>query len=202
MKISILNKYQYFLKPEIIITVLIFFFGILALLQFETFAVIKYTLLIVCIFFLYLYFVKKQIEFLIYPLLYLIFFASYNLYYSLSWSLWSVMLIFLISFILPAYLLIDSLNNKSDLNLSDKFSQYFYMSLLCLVSVEIFLTLIPWPTDPRGKSIILLIIFYILQGLIIAWLGKKFDFKHVSSYILIGALVIFGVIITTSWYAY
>lgn len=191
-----------FIKFDIIFTLIVFFLGILTFLEFETYAPIKYIILGIMVIFLYLYFTQGRLEFLIYPVFYLIFFASYNLYYSLNWPLWLVMIALIFSFSIPTYLFLSQLKTNYKFDNLNNYSKYFYLSLFNLIVLEIFLILIPWPTDPRSKGVILLIIFYLLQGTITAWLDKKFTFRELFTHLVIGFIAISAIIITTSWYAY
>ncbi len=200
--INKISKIKEILNPSNLLVLFFFLLTIFSLSLFETFSPVKYFLYIVSIVLIYQYFTKNKIEFLVYPALYLVFFSSYSIYYSLNWSLWSVLLFLIISLNIIIYFVVNNMQLGNSLDKLNNNIKYFYFALYNLLLVEVFLTLIPWPTDPRGKAIILLVVFYIIEGLVLAWQNKKFVFNQVYQYFTIGLLIIFAIIITTTWYAY
>lgn len=184
-------------KPQNIFLLGFFVLGIFGFITYETYSIARnITLLIILIFLLYFFYLQEN-SILIYPTLYLNFFNVYNFYYTMNWPLWAVMIILIVIIGAISYIFIN--HQYYRLN---KIYKFFYIVLFCLIQIEIFLTLIFWTTDPRGKAIILLTVFYVLQGLVSAWLDEKFVWSKISPYIVIGIMLIFGIIMTSPWLSY
>lgn len=140
-------------------------------------------------------FSQKKYDFLNIIILYLIFFDLYNLYLSVGWPLWLITILFVIFTTLLSYLY-----NMSELNNINKQLYLVYLTLINLMMLEIFLALIPWPTDPKVRAIIVVSLFYFLWGLVNLKLRQQLQFKKVMFYLVIFAIIIFAVVATTKWY--
>ena len=204
-----MNKFKLqdvFLKPQIIILFLMMAITLITIFKCESVAAAKFILLIIWAIFIYFYFIKQKIDYIIYPLLYQTFFVNYFMYYQMGWSLWLIMITLFISLIINTYIYVNPPFGSSVYGLEiqsiKNYSRYFYFCLINLIVIEIFLTLIPLPIDPRGKSMILIVIFYILQALITACIASKFKLQNVITNLVIGVLIISGIIVTSSWYTY
>lgn len=199
---SSINLKKY-LNLNNLVLLIINFFVFLSFLQFESSTLIKIIIIFFWIISLYLYFFKKQQEFLIFTLLYLVFYTSYSFYYHMNWSLWLVLIVLIIFLILTTYVFINSKNEEiMHFHQNNKNVLFFYYSLINLIIIEFFITLIPWPIDPKGKSIIILCVYYMIYGAIKLWNEKKFNISNLLIYLVVGIIIIFGIIVTSSWYSY
>lgn len=184
------------LSLDFIACFLVFFLGILTFLQFETLVVFKYLLFFLFVALFIVFVVSQNIYYFLYPYIFLVLFDAFNLYYALGWPLWSIMLIIIVSLSVIGFFYLNKYS------FDNKIQKYFLLSLLVLTMLEVFLSLISWPTDPRGKTIILLSVFYLLDGLIGLWAKKTFIFKKIFPYLGIGIIIISAIIITSPWSIY
>lgn len=136
----------------------------------------------------YMFFKKKENDFLVIILYFLLFYDCYSLFFSFSWPLWLPMGLIIV-FTAPIYYFFWSHSRV-------------YAVLLTLIILEIFLGLLPWPTDPKGKAMILVGIFYLFSGFISSREQNELSLKKIAPYIIVSFMVILMVILTSQWYGY
>lgn len=158
---------------------------------------IKYimaTLAIVCLYFSIL---KNNFEFLYYILLYLVIFCLYNFYELSNWPLWLVTgMVFIVLVFINWQIFANS-------NLSEKKDKLIFITILIsLLNLEIYLSLLPWTTFARSKSIINLASFYALSGISIVYIQRQITTKKILAYLIISSILVILAVGTTLWYAY
>jgi len=189
--------YKKFLNWQNLILGFFLLIGLVGFLNFETSLALK-TILILVIVGSALFTLKtNNLQYLILAILFLLIYTFYNLYFSLYWPLWLEM-IFIISLTgLISFLVL----NKSKENTSQSLT-YTYITILSLTNLEIFLAFLPWPIDPKSKTIILLSLFYLFYNIVLLHIEKELIWKKIISYIIVVVLIITIIILTTRWYGY
>lgn len=135
---------------------------------------------------------SKKTDWLMLIFLFLGFLALYNLYLGVNWSMGLIMLGVLAISGLVYYLLIDKPAMLS----------YLFLILIAILELELFLTLIPWPIDPKGKSLILTTSFYFFASMVKLKEENNLDWKKTVSILMLAIIIAILVILTTQWYQY
>lgn len=135
-------------------------------------------------------------EFLILLVLYLGLFALYNLLYGLSIPLYLIMIaiLVLVAGLFFGLLVLDRLETIIDPPLF-----WVFVVLVGLVVLEIFLSLSFWPIDPKVKSLIIVIIFYLMTNLIYLYAHSVLKLKRIVGYLIV-AILILGLLILSIWF--
>jgi len=180
-----------------ILLLVIFFLSLFGFLNFEVIVALK----IIMIFFVclatFLMVRQNDDSFFILITLYLIFFDLYNIYFSLIWPLWLVTLIaaIAVAIIFFFFSMANSFIMKNNL-------WYVYLIMLIIISIEVFLSQLPWQINPKGKSIILTALFYLFGGMSYLKNSNEYNFKKSLPYLLTSIIIFIIVIITSNWYGY
>lgn len=134
-------------------------------------------------------------EFLILLVLYLGLYSLYNLLYGLSIPLYLIMIavLVLVSGLFFGLLILDRLETLIDPPLFRVF-----IILLGLVVLEIFLSLSFWPIDPKVKSLIIVVMFYLITNLIYLYTHSMLKLKRIVGFLIV-AMVILGLLILSVW---
>jgi|GEM_PF-997119 len=138
---------------------------------------------------------RSRNEFIILLILYLGLFTLYNALYGLSIPLYLVMIavLTLVSGLFFGLLVSDKLDTIINPPL---FSVFIIMS--GLVILETFLSLSFWPIDPKVKSLIIVVIFYIITNLIYLYTHNVLKLKRTLGILIVG-IVILTVFILNIW---
>jgi len=176
---------------------LVFAGSLYGFLNFESSWIVRIAVLILSCFAIIYLFWKNYFEFLILVIYFLALFDFYNLYFMIGLPLWAVMIfVFFVSagiiYLYFAYKK-NSIENKIAL---------FYVVFFALIALEIFLSLIPWPADPKNKAMIILSVFYIFYNLILLKEKNEWELKKIYPYLIIMVVIIVLVVTTIKWYGY
>jgi len=79
---------------------------------------------------------------------------------------------------------------------------YVYTTLIGILELELFLSLIPWPIDPKGKSLILVGSFYFFTEMIRFKKEESLSWQKAVSLAILILIIIVMVILTSQWYKY
>lgn len=139
--------------------------------------------------------VSNFVHFLILLTVFLDYLIVYDLYFTYFLPFWVAQILTLIIGTLLFYYLLWSTDSL------DEYS-WFFITLLGIISWQIFLTLAFWRTDSMVRSLILTTVFYVFVGLITAELKKELTLVKILEYLLVGAGVLILVIMTMRWYAF
>ncbi len=136
---------------------------------------------------------KREIVILL--VLYLGFFSIYNLLYGLGIPLYFVMLAvwLLCSAMFYSLLALDQIDTLLTHPLF-----WVYTSLVGLVVLEVFLSLSFWPIDPKVKSLILVVIYYIITKIIYLYTHNVLNFKKILGFLIVSVLII-GLMMLSLW---
>lgn len=138
---------------------------------------------------------KSKTEFLTILISYLLFFDLYYLFLNFQWALWQIMTLFIVG--ASSIFLLAHWANKDELG-----ENYFwaYLILTNFILLEIFLSLIPWPIDPKNKAMILTTLFYTISGLINLKKQHQLIWDRILYYVIIAILLISGIVLTAQWF--
>ena len=128
-------------------------------------------------------------------ILYLSILSIYNYLFSSSLPLVLVMLAILCLVSLTFYLLITFYRSRE---MIDRKNTEFYIGLISLVTLEVFLSLYFWPIAPDLKSLIIVVIFYLLIHLVYLSLQNMLRLRKTVGYLLTTLLVL-SIIVYISW---
>ncbi|MEI6039773.1 MAG: hypothetical protein WCP93_00250 [Candidatus Berkelbacteria bacterium] len=134
-------------------------------------------------------------EFLILFVLYLAVFTLYNLLYGLGIQLYLIMIAvwLLVTLLFLCMLILDKIDT-----LMRRALFWLFASLNGLVVLEVFLSLAFWPVDPKIKSLILVVVFYLITNLIYLYTHNVLRFKKVLGYFVVSVLIL-GLLILSTW---
>lgn len=137
----------------------------------------------------------SQREFLILLTLYLGLFSLYNLLYGLSIPLYLIMIAVLIltGGLFYGLLVLDSLNI-----LMEKPIFQLLTVTIGLAVLEVFLSLSFWPIDPKIKTMVIVVIFYLLTSLIYLYIHNVLKLKRVLGYVLI-CVIVLAILFIVTW---
>lgn len=131
-------------------------------------------------------------ELVILLVLYFSLLTLYNLLYGLNISLYMIMLAVLIMVCLSFFVLLtlDGINNllgKPVFNL--------FIILVGLAVLEIFLGLSFWPIDPKFKSLIIIVIFYLITNLVYLFSHSMLKLNKIVGYLIVSILILGGILL-------
>ncbi len=141
---------------------------------------------------------KHDIDWILLLSLYLGFYDLFSFYDIFSFfNIWIInarlvipVLVFIISSLLYYFYFVS---HKVHL------TAYIYTVFIGILELEIFLALIPWPIDPKGKSLIMVGSFYFLSEILKSREEGRISFKRALSFAILMILIIFLVISTSQW---
>lgn len=134
-------------------------------------------------------------EVLVLLILYLGFFALYNMLYGLGIPLYVVMVAvwLIVATLFTGVMMVD----RFDLALTQP-NFWFLVSLVGLSTLELFLSLTFWPIDPSLKSLFLVVFFYLGTNVIYLHIHNVLRFKKMLGYSII-SLIILSLLIANIW---
>lgn len=160
---------------------------------FQELVVLEMVLGILALLALYLNYYKKQSTPLGFLFIFLLVFSLFAAYDINTVNLWQIILIFsLFGF---------GFNYQQLVMIKDTRGA-IYAALLSVVIMEIFIALIPWPTDALNRSFLLLVIYYFFWELLISHLGGSLIRKKVIYLSIFIILIFIAIISTLSWLGY
>lgn len=135
-------------------------------------------------------------ELLMLLILYLGLFSLYNLLYSQNIPLYLIMIavLALVAILLYSLLSLDEINKIMGLSIFQVF-----IFLMGLVILEVFLTLYFWPIGPEVKSLIIVVVFYLIISLIYLYVHSMLRLKRIAGYLIV-SLLILTIILLITWF--
>lgn len=140
----------------------------------------------------------SQREFLILLILFLGLFGLYNAAYGLAIPLYLIMIatLVLVWILFYTLLILDRLDT-----LIEKPVFLVLTAAIGLIVLEIFISLSYWPIDPKAKSLIIVVIFYLVTSLIYLYMHNVLRLKRIVGYLIICGLIL-AVLILLIWFGF
>lgn len=135
--------------------------------------------------------VKKTPEILIITILYLGLYDLYNVRYGLAIPLALILVAVFVLATTMFYLL--NYFNKVIVNL-DRYLFLTYLVTTGLIVMEIFLTMTFWPVDPKIKSLVIVVVFYLMGRIFYLYINSMLHLKKILTIIFL-SLVILGAVL-------
>ena len=187
--------YKRILSWQNFVLLFLFAFSLFGFVNFETSVILKILWVLVLVF-TAIYSLKiNKLEYLILAIFFLLIYDFYNLYFSLGVGLWVEIILLLGTVGVMTYILLDKARASIDSKL-----RYVYLTFASLVSMEIFLTLVSWPVDPKNKAIILVLVYYLVYNAIFINAEDKLSFKKISPYLAVVLVLATLIMATSEWY--
>jgi len=195
---------KFFTLEKILLTVIVAL-TIVGFWYFEPSLFLRWVVVLVIIFgLLGAFFSKKEIsvpmsrrEPLVLFSLYLGIYVFYNLLYGLAIPLYIVMLLILI-FAWALIFILLSLDQINELVKKEIFQ--FYIVLMGLAVLEIFLALSFWPIDPKIKSLIIVLVFYLINSFVYLYVHNVLKLKRIIGYLVVSMLIL-GILIANMFFS-
>jgi len=137
----------------------------------------------------------SQRELLVLFILYLGFLSFYNLLYGMNLPIYVILSGISILTVVTFYSLFGLDDFK---NLLGKEVFHVLIALLTIVVLELFLSLYFWPVAPETKSLILVVILYLIMSLVYLHIHSMLRLKRVAGYLVV-SLLILGAILLITW---
>lgn len=128
-------------------------------------------------------------------ILYLGTYTLYNLLYGLNLPLYIIMLSVLILVMALCYSLLTL--DQFDTVLGKEIFRTFVV-LMGVVTLEIFLCLYFWPIGPEIKSLIIVVVFYLMMSLIYLYIHGMLRLKRIVGYLVVCFLIL-GILLVNIW---
>ena len=170
---------------------------LLGFLSFETSLILKILMIFLAALALFVFIKYAESQFVAILIYYLLSYDCSILYFSFRFPLWAIMILIAIFSSAGLYLSV----NADKIDIDGKVLK-MYAVLFSLVTLEIFLSLVPWPTDPKTKSAIIATLFYLFYGFMVLQSKNELNIRRISPYLIISSLIMTCVIVTSSWYSY
>ncbi len=134
-------------------------------------------------------------ELLMLLILYLGLFSLYNFLYSINIPIYLVMMavLGLVSILFFSLLSLDKIDS-----LMGKEVFHLFIALMGLVVLEVFLALYFWPINPETKSLIIVVIFYLITSLIYLYVHSMLRLRRIVGFLIV-SLLILGIILIFTW---
>jgi hypothetical protein len=137
----------------------------------------------------------SQRELLVLFILYLGFLSFYNLLYGMNLPIYVILSGISILTVVTFYSLFGLDDFK---NLLGKEVFHVLIALLAIVVLELFLSLYFWPVAPETKSLILVVILYLIMSLVYLHIHSMLRLKRVAGYLVVSFLIL-GAILLITW---
>lgn len=132
-------------------------------------------------------------------LLYLGLYDLYNVRYGLAVPLF---IIILVVFILTVFVFfLETRFNKFTEKL-DKNIFLLYVVTSGLIILEVFLTMSFWPVDPKIKSLVIVVIYYLLGRIFYMYVNNMLHLKKIINYIVVSVVVLGLVLVYNMFYGH
>jgi len=129
-------------------------------------------------------------------LFYLGLYDFYNIRYGLAVPM-AIILIGVLGLTVFLYYLLENFYQFSKILTKDILR--VYLVVLVLIVLEIFLTMSLWPVDPKTKSLVIVIAFYLLIRLIYLNAHRVLNLKRAFGFVLVSFLIL-AAVISISWW--
>lgn len=139
-----------------------------------------------------LIYLSSMSEILMLLILYLGLYDLYNIRYGLAIPLALIILIVFGLATLIFYL--ESHFNKLFKEI-EKNIFFLYLLSIGLIVLEIFLTMSFWPVDPKLKSLVIVVVFYILSRIFYLYINNVLNLKKAIVFILVSVLILGAVLV-------
>lgn len=139
---------------------------------------------------------SKTPEILAMIMLYLGLYDFYNIRYGLAIPMAGI-LVAVFLFMAFLYYFLAKIYQFEEL--IDKNVSLIYLLTLGLVVLEIFLAMSLWPVDPKTKTFVIVIAFYLMSKLIYLNVNRVLNLKRAVGFVIASVLVLAGVISFTWW---
>lgn len=151
-----------------------------------------FRILVVLLGLLSLAFFSTMPEIIFLVILYFGLFDLYNIRYGLAVPLSVIMLLV---FALSLFLFYSQLKiARREKNL-DKNLTWLYLLTTGLIILEIFLTMSFWPVDPKIKSFVMIIVFYLISKIFYLYIDSVLNLKKVLVLALVSFFILGGILI-------
>ena len=161
----------FYFEPSVILRILIIFLGLIGVWQ-----------------------LSKTPEILILLSLYIILNDFYNIRYGLAIPLAVIMVAV---FVVTAYLFY-AYSKIGQFVIDEAKIFNIFLLVIGLISLEIFLVMSFWPVEPKTKSLVIAICFYVATRIFYLHINNVLNLKKAAGYILVSLFVLAGVI-ALSW---
>lgn len=158
---------------------------VLGFFYFETSTLLR--IFVVTLGFISLISVRKNPEIFALFNLYLLFYDLYNVRYGLAFPL-SIIILIVFGFTLAIFAFLVHFYKISK-NL-DKNLLWLYLAIAGLSVMEIFLAMSFWPVDPKIKSFVIVIIFYVIFRIFYLYANNVLNSKKVIVFMLISFFIL------------
>jgi len=168
---------------------------ILGFFYFEFSLILRILVILLGLFGLGMY--KRDPEILILIILYLGLYDCYNIRYGLALPLVIILLavLGLSSFLFYMF----AWSNQIIQNLA-KERFFLYLVTAGLVILEIFLAMSFWPVDPKIKSLVIVVVFYLISKIFYLYAHNMLNLKRTIGFIMAGIIVLISVIVFNWWF--
>jgi hypothetical protein len=121
--------------------------------------------------------------------------ASYYAIYNIGLPMYVIMPIVL-ALVAGLFYLLVTIDEMVPMLGPDNF--YLYIVLMGLITLEFFLSLYFWPITPEVKSLIIVVIFYLITNLVYLYINSMLRLKRIAGYVVVSLLII-GTILLITW---
>jgi len=153
-------------------------------------------ILVVALALISLWQINSSSEIILLLTLYLSFYDLYNVHY---WRGIPIALIIIAVFLISMLLFYAQTTFSKAKEIIEKNVFKVYLLVMGLSVVEVFLAMDLWPADPRTKSLVLAVIFYLVMKTIYLYANSMLNFKRIIGSIVV-SILIFGIIIILSFF--
>lgn len=137
----------------------------------------------------------SNFEFLSLLILYLGIYVIYNILYSINLPLYAAMVVVLI-LVTALFFSMLSLDQVDTILPKEVFRGLIL--LLGLVVLELFLGLYFWPIEPEAKSLILVVVFYLITSIIYLYIHSMLRLNKIRGYLIVSILIL-AIILLVIW---
>lgn len=180
---------------QVIYTIILFILSLTSYLFLETQWLVKIVFILLGLTFIFLLFYRKQFYWLFFLTIYLVSVCIYYYQMISAIPIWATIVLLLIIIGGSSYILVNSAFPTT-------YHRLFYSLLIYIVSLEIFLVMLPWPIIPQYKGLLYLVILYLFWGILDLKISHESSWKKFWPYIVIFTVITFLVISLSSWVGY
>ena len=138
---------------------------------------------------------RRNPEILAMLMLYLGLDDFYNVRYGLAVPMATILIAVFFLALFLTYLLMRIYKYEEIL---EKSTSSTYLLTSGLVVLEIFLAMSLWPVDPKTKSLVIVIVFYLMNKLIYLNINRVLNLKRASGFIIV-SIIILASVISLGW---
>lgn len=174
-------------------TILMLVLAIAGVFYFEVSSIFR--ILVILLGLLSLTFLSSLSEMIILVTLYFGLFDLYNIRYGLAVPL-SIIMLFVLG--LALFLFYAQLNISARQKNLNQNVLWLYLITAGLIVLELFLTMSFWPVDPKTKSFVIVIVFYLILRIFYLYIDNVLNFRRIAVFVLINFLIL-GIILIFNW---